>query len=51
MEAQKTQNTQNDFEKEKIKMEESFFFTSDCAKKLQQSKQYGTDVKNRHIDQ
>ena len=32
-------------------MEKSFFFISDYTKKLQQSKKYGTDVKNRHIYQ
>ena len=37
--------------KKKTKMEETFFFISDCTKKLQQSKQHGTDVKNTHINQ
>ena len=50
METQKTPNSQNSLEK-RMELEESTFLASDYTTKLQSSRQYGTDTKNRNIVQ
>ena len=45
MEIQKTSNSQSNFEKEGMELEESTYLTSDYTTKLQSSKQYGTSTK------
>ena len=50
VETQKTPNSQNSLEK-RMELEESTFLASDYTTKLQSSRQYGTDTKNRNIVQ
>ena len=45
METEKTLNSQSNSEKEKKKLEESGFLTSDFTTKLQSLKQYSTGTK------